>query len=267
MKKTLCGFMAVFAMMCLGCDGDSDSNNNDNEPFTLTIEGTMPAAPGGKLYAASLVAPNTTTPLATALGNGGVFEFYEPASNLMPSETPFLTDGDYGLVIVLTNLLNPTSPEKVYMYNGTINFKADDKKKTLPWGDFSSTSEGGYTLTVSGMPTPADGKIYVATLLDESTPVAIGMPIIITGTTGNCAFKIYPILTTPFEKAGTYGLSISLTSMSNLTSPEANYVYMDMTSSPQPSPKTVTYNGQKISNEVNASDFMSQTGPLVTHQP
>jgi len=154
-KKFLFGALVLALVFGLiGCDKDKEEDETPPPPCTvLTVKG-IPAET--KIVGASLVKQEDQTPVASALGNGGVFEFYEPAgaNSFYPdSNKPWKGTGEY--IIILAQLKNgvvvpdPTTGEGLIMYiyigNGstptTYSFN-NDATVTLPWSNFTP-----YTLT------------------------------------------------------------------------------------------------------------------------
>jgi len=121
MKKLILGVLAVFAVFSIiSCGDDPVPPEQPNETpftgFTLTVT-DLPSYEAGKGYAASLMRTNEpSTPVATALGNGGVFQFYVPDAEFHPTSTPFKDADFYNVGIALVNLTTfQREGEYVYM--------------------------------------------------------------------------------------------------------------------------------------------------------
>ena len=117
-------------------------------------------------------------------------------------------------------------------------------------GNGDGEEKTGFTLTVAGLPSAAQGKAYGASLMNTSSPtipVAVGM-------LSNGTFVFYhpgtnniPDSTKPFNTAGTYVLAIALTDLTTFQ-PETIYSYTK---------GTVNYSSSKAIT-VQWSDFARQ---------
>jgi hypothetical protein len=131
--------LLLFGFVLSGCD-DGDKEE-ERKGFTVTITGLPDLEQGtGKIYGASLLNPDDiTVPIAVGTMNSReVFEFFHPiAGTQLPSSEPFATNGTYIPAIARTTLINPTNPEKIYLYNAPpVTFSSTNKDFTFNWSDF-----------------------------------------------------------------------------------------------------------------------------------
>lgn len=150
--------LLMIGFVLSGCDnGNKDEDENKEETikgFTVTITG-LPALPQeqGTLYgygASLMVPPDITNPVAVGLPNSGVFEFFLPSQgSKFPSTEPFITPGDYLLLIAVIDLLDITNPDiepkEIYAYTGgtqRVSFSNTKKNIPLAWeGNFNKVQQ------------------------------------------------------------------------------------------------------------------------------
>jgi len=156
MKKKVLGswFLVLGVLLAFALVACDNGDEKEEEPFTLTVK-ELPATDTGKLYGVTLMdfpsSPTNIPTTPTAVGGipvGEVYKLYQPGADGKSPDTkkPFTTAGTYMVMIALTNLSDPTNPEKILIYVtttglGSVTYSKSTKNVDLTYSNQSFVTQ------------------------------------------------------------------------------------------------------------------------------
>jgi len=145
-KRVLFGIVALIAAFSIiGCKDNKDDEEENKDPFVLTLTGTLPTETG-HILVASLVNTDESIAAVAMFATGGKFTFYEPAAGIpTPDNTkPFSVKGSYLVALAKASYAQEVKGAWIYAQNNQPTPVSVSGDFTLDYNDFIVQDASGY---------------------------------------------------------------------------------------------------------------------------